>query len=114
MANKPTARNWNDVQLILATTSMALSLGLWNLFAGPDREAAVTRAQQEAAQQEAAQPAIPASLVTPTPAISAPPTLQGNTPILLGGSAPQTRIVVQSGGKGGGGGGGRATSTRSS
>jgi hypothetical protein len=111
MANRPATHNWNDVQLIFATTSMALSLGLWNLFAGLDRKAAVTRAQQEAAQQEAAQPAVPASLVSPTPAITTPPTLQGNTPILLGGSAPQTR-VVQSNGKGGGG--GRAARTKSS
>ena len=37
MANKPAPKNWNDVQLTIAAGSMALTLTLWNLFAGPDR-----------------------------------------------------------------------------
>ena len=49
MANKPASRNWNDIQLVIATSSMALTLAFWNLFAGPDREMAMKHAQEQAA-----------------------------------------------------------------
>lgn len=120
--NKPAARNWSDVQIAIATVSMALTLVFWNLFAGPDRASALKRAQEQAAQDQAAreqaaqeqaaqaaqaqaaqaQPqSAPAVIVQPTPT-------QLAGPILFGGSAPQTTIIVQNGGnhRGGGGGGG--------
>ena len=124
MANKTTSRNWNDIQLVIATGSMAFSLIFWNMFAGPDREAAIKRAQEQAAQP----PMDPVQIVTPV--VETQPTAQsvvlpGNGPILLGGTAPQTQIIVQTGGGGGGGnnsgantgantGGGTVTSTGSS
>ena len=109
MANKPAPKNWNDVQLTIAAGSMALTLTLWNLFAGPDRAEAVKRAQDLAALP----PAQPTEAVAPAPAIEVQPAIQqGNGPILLGGSAPQTQVVVTVGG--GGGGGAPATSTSSS
>jgi hypothetical protein len=124
MANKPASRNWNDIQLVIATGSMAFSLIFWNMFAGPDREAAIKRAQKQAAQP----PVEPAQIIAPVVEIQ--PTAQsaalpGNGPILLGGNAPQTQIIVQTGGGGGGGnnsgantgantGGGTVTSTGSS
>ena len=104
MANKSSSRNWNDIQVAIASVSMALTLGLWNLFAGPDRETAERRAQEEAAER-ARQEAIRASMPTPAPQVTAVPTpMQGK--LLLGGQAPQTQIIIQSGSRGGGGGGG--------
>jgi hypothetical protein len=107
MANKPAPRNWNDVQIAIATGSMALMLVFWNLFAGPDRETALKRAQEQAAlpPQQPEQTTAPA--VQPNSQIT---TLQGNGPILFGGKAPQTEIIIQSGGGGGGGGGSTGSS----
>jgi hypothetical protein len=113
MANKPASRNWNDIQLVIATGSMALTLAFWNQFAAPDRESAMKRAQERAALP-------PPPVQTLAPVVEVQPALQSPTlptgPILLGGSAPQTTIVVQKGGGGGasGGSGGGATSTGSS
>lgn len=113
MANKPATRNWNDTQMIIATISMAMTLGFWNLFAGPDREAAAKRAEEEAAQM-VAQKAVLAPQATATPLVPTQSTLQGNGTIFLGGSAPQTQIIVPASRRGKGGGGGAAASTRSS
>jgi len=122
MANKPAPRNWNDIQLAIATGSMALTLAFWNVFAGPDREAAMKRAQEQAALP----PPQPTLVTQPVaPVVESQPVPQGaalpSGPILLGGSAPQTQVIVQSGGGGGGGGGsaaggggGAVTSTRTS
>lgn len=110
MANKPGSRNWNDIQVAIATISMAVTLAFWNIFAGPDRASAEKRAQEQAAIPP--QPAVAAA-----PIIIAPSTPMGDGTILFGGSAPQTQIIVQSGGgngNGGGGGGGPVTSTKSS
>ena len=115
MANKPTSRNWNDVQIAIATISMAFTLAFWNLFAGPDRETAAKRAQEQATllPLQPVQTIAPVIEVQPTSQATVP--LLGNGPILLGGSAPQTQIIVQTGRKGGGGGGGGGGgSTRSS
>lgn len=101
MANKPAPRNWSDVQVVIATGSMALALVLWNLFAGPDRASALKHAQEQAVLS----PPQPIQEVTPAPVIVVQPTLPTG-PILLGGNAPQTQIIVQTGGKGGGGGNG--------
>jgi hypothetical protein len=110
MANKPASRNWNDIQVVIATGAMVLTLALWNLFAEPDRAAAVKRAQEQAAQppQQPAQIAAPVS--GPQPILQGK-TLLGNGPILLGGSAPQTQVIIRTGG---GSGGGATTSTSSS
>ena len=35
MPPKPNPRNWNDVQIAIATTAIVTTLGLWNLFAIP-------------------------------------------------------------------------------
>ncbi|MBI5951765.1 MAG: hypothetical protein HY865_08915 [Chloroflexi bacterium] len=117
MANKPAPRNWNDVQLMIATGSMAFTLVFWNLFAGPDRETAIRRAQEQAALPPSQPVQETAPAVEPQPS-----TLQTTGPILLGGSAPQTQVIVKvnrgggggDGGGGGGGGGGGSTSTSSS
>ena len=109
MANKPSPRKWKDLQVMIATGSMALTLAFWNLFAGPDREAAVKRTQEKAAllPQPSTQTAGQVVEVQPVGPGAALPA----GPILLGGTAPQTQIIVQTGG---GGGGGAVTSTGSS
>jgi len=100
MAGKSKINKWNDIQLVIASGSMALTLVFWNFFAGPDRETALKRAQEQAAipPPEPTEVAV-APIVQPTPTI-----ITG--PILLGGKAPQTQIIVQPGNNGGGGGGG--------
>lgn len=106
MANKPGSRNWNDIQIVIATISMAVTLAFWNMFAGPDRASAVKRAQEQAAIPP--QPMVTAVVV-------APPTPLGDGKLLFGGSAPQTQIIVHSGrGGNAGGDGSPVTSTRSS
>jgi hypothetical protein len=39
MPIKPNTHKWNDVQTVIATTAIALTLGLWNLFATPTKPA---------------------------------------------------------------------------
>jgi uncharacterized membrane protein YgcG len=99
MANKPAPRNWNDIQVVIATISMAVTLAFWNLFAGPDRVSALKRAEEQAAIP-------PQPTVTADPIVIVQPTPLGDGKILFGGNAPQTQIIVQSGGGGGGGGNG--------
>jgi hypothetical protein len=114
-------RSWFDTQMVIITISMAAVLGLWNLFAGPDREAAAQKAAEEFTNQQnqltqQTEPVIisPAPIAQPVPPVAAPP--QPGEKIMLGGSAPQTQIFIQRGGGGGGGSGGgsNTTSTRSS
>lgn len=115
-------RSWFDVQMTVLTVSIASILGLWNLFAGPDREAA----QRKAVELAAIQPE-PVEL-PPTFEPSVPPLLEAGAPslpepgekILLGGTAPQTKVVIQTkrntggGGSAGGSGSNPVTSTGSS
>jgi uncharacterized membrane protein YgcG len=103
MANKPAPKKWNDIQVAIATISMASTLVFWNVFAGPDREAAAKRAQEQAA-------AIPPQpIITAEPIVAVQPTPLGDGKILFGGKAPQTQITVARSGGGGGGGGGAAS-----
>ena len=62
MATKP-KRKWTDVQLAIMTLSMASVLGLWNLFAGPDRESAAKKvAEAQSAPPEPVEaPSVPES-----------------------------------------------------
>jgi len=111
MTNKPAPKKWIDIQVVIATISMASTLVFWNMFAGPDRESAEKRAQEQAAIP-------PQPIITAEPIITAQPTPLGDGKILFGGNAPQTQIIVRTGGGGGGGGsgggGGGVTSTGSS
>ena len=100
MANKPAPKkNWNDVQVAIATVSMVTTLAAWNIFAGPDRVSAMKRAEEQATL-----PPPP----TAESAIAGLPTPTGDGKVYFGGNKPQTVVVVQGGGgrKGGGGGGG--------
>jgi hypothetical protein len=120
MAPKP-KRSWFDVQMVLMTISMVSVLGLWNLFAGPDREAALRKAAEaQANQPEPVEP--PSNLDSPVIASADPPSeapaLSSAIPlpepgekIMLGGAAPQTQVIIQAKRKNNGG---AVTSTSSS
>lgn len=121
MAPRP-KRSWFDVQMAIMTVSMASALGLWNLFAGPDRAAALRKAAE--AQAIPPEPVeLPPSPEAPVLNASSVPLPKPGEKIMLGGTAPQTQVIVQAkrknkggdgGGGGGGGGGGAVTSTSSS
>jgi len=104
MSNKSASRNWNDIQLAIAAVSMAVSLLLWNMFAGPDR----LKTMREQANASSSPEPVQGSVPMPVPTILPP-----GQKIFFGGSAPQVRVVTNSGG-GGGGGGNAVTSTGSS
>lgn len=85
MANKPAARSWNDIQLVLAALGMTLTLGLWNIFAAPDLAEAKKATEQQPPTPPAAEEPSLAATPTPLPPIK----------IMLGGVAPQVQIVQQ-------------------
>ena len=114
MAPKP-KRSWFDIQMAIMTISMASVLGLWNLFAGPDRETALRKAAEAQASQP--EPVEAPPTIEPVVITTVVPPPVSEEKILLGGAEPQTKIIIQNnrgGGGGGGGGGGSVTSTRSS
>jgi uncharacterized membrane protein YgcG len=94
--NKPAPKNWNDVQVAIATASMVTTLACWNMFAGPDRASALERAQEQATVNPVT---VTSAVVTATPQVGK---------VYFGGAEPQQVIVVlqQSQNNGGGGGGG--------
>ena len=95
--NKPAPKNWNDVQVAIATASMVTTLACWNMFAGPDRVSALERAQEQATVD----PVSIVNAVTATPEVGK---------VYFGGAEPQPEVVVlrPNYGNGGGGGGGGA------
>lgn len=96
MANKPAPKNWNDVQVAIATVSMVTTLAAWNLFAGPDRASALERAQEQTTSDP---------LATANAVIAAPAIPQSGK-IYFGGVEPkQIVVVVQKQRRSGGGGG---------
>jgi hypothetical protein len=104
MANRPAPKKWIDIQVVIATISMASTLVFWNMFAGPDREAAAKRVQEQAASIP------PQPTATAEPIAEIQPTPLGDGKILFGGNAPQTKIIVQTRNRNGGGGGGGSAS----
>ena len=121
MHNKPNARRWADVQIIIAAISMTVTLALWNLFSAAARAGEVAAASGDGNQ------ATPPPEVDPTALPTLPPTPMQPVRILLGGSAPgaiQSLAPAQGSApqparkkpkpKKGGGGGGGVTRTRSS
>ncbi len=90
----------------IAAVAMSLTLMLWNIFAGPDREVEARKAAELQANAQVAPPPVETQVAlepAPLPIVK----------IIFGGSAPQTQVVVRRSGGGGGGGGGGG-STRSS
>ena len=102
MKSQTKKRTWIDVQIVILTVAMTAVLSLWNLFAGPDRDAELSSQVDEIAVNPA-----PGGNTGPTPVVSSAAPAPGEK-IMLGGKEPQTTIVVQkSRGK-------STTSTRSS
>lgn len=110
MQNK--TRNWTDVELIISSVSVALTLGFWGLFAsrqktGADVVGQVALVSSSTNNSITSQTGVPTSLVT------------GQT-IFFGAATPPPLVSSQpkprhrGGGGGGGGGGGAAASTGSS
>jgi len=111
MPSKPNSRNWNDVQIAIATGAVVLTLGLWNLFAQPEK-------------MVTAQVVEPNTTPPPTePPVVMEPTAIPQAKIIFTQTAPQNVVITQqqnpkknnnNGGGGGGGGGGTVTQTKSS
>ena len=103
MPGKSKTNNWNDIKMIITAVSVTLTLGLWNVFAATASRDKVAQAASLSAQ--------PVAMVEPV-AVQPVPMFEFIGKILLGGVAPQPRVIVRSGG--GGGGGQPVTQTRSS
>jgi hypothetical protein len=89
MASKP-KRSWFDVQMTIMTVSMASALGLWNLFAGPDRETALRKAvEAQAARPEPVE--LPPTPEVPVPIAQVAPLPKPGEKIMLGASPHRPR-----------------------
>lgn len=81
MSAKPTKRNWNDVQMVIAATAIVTTLGMWNLFATPNKPVTV----------QVKEPTLPP---TEPPAFPEPAALP-HVKIMFTPIAPQTITVAQ-------------------
>ncbi len=113
MQNKPRSRT--DVQWVISSISLAVTLGLWALFVGNEKRGAGVAAQVAFTS--------PPDQVIVTQTQTQPQLLAPGQVLLFGGTAPQTQQTVTTQtitqtrsrrGGGGGGGGGAVTSTGSS
>jgi len=112
MPQKPNSRNWNDVQIAIATGAVVITLGLWNLFAQP-------------AKTVTAQVVEPTTTPPPTePPVVMQPTAIPQVKIMFTQTAPRTVVVDtqpqkpkkknNNNNNNGGGGGGTVTQTKTS
>jgi hypothetical protein len=111
MPPKNNNRNWNDVQIAIATTAIVTTLGLWNLFAEPAKTV-TAQAEEE-----------PITVPPPTePPLAVVPTAMPQVKIMFTQIAPQTSTVAQpqkvkkkkNNNNNNNGGGGTVTQTQSS
>jgi hypothetical protein len=77
--------NWKDIQMVMAAMAMTITIGLWNIFAAGDLASA----------EEAQAVDIPSPTVPPPTAVL-PPTPLPQVKIMLGGQAPQVKVIQQS------------------
>ncbi len=75
MPSKPNSRKWTDIQTAIATVAVVTTLGLWNLFAQPEKKVTV----------QAEEP-----LITPPPA-DVPAAVQPFEPTTI--PQPQAKIM---------------------
>lgn len=82
MPSKPNSHKWNDVQMVIATTAIATTLGLWNLFATPVKTVTAT---------------LPPPTLPPTDPPVAPqePVSMPQVKIMFAQGAPQATLVQQ-------------------
>lgn len=122
MPAKPNARNWNDVQTAIATAAIVTTLGMWNLFARPEKTVAA-----QAQEPDGPSPTLPPA----EPPVTPEPAMMPQVKIMFTQIPTQTTNVVQqpqqqtkkqkkkkdkdnNGGGGGGGGSSSVTQTQSS
>jgi uncharacterized membrane protein YgcG len=105
-ANKPNSRNWNDVQLVIVSFALVLTLILWNSFASPDRVRAQSKSSTVAAAAETAVVAMPSELPQVNYFLGARAPGSWSAPVAV---APAKK--PRNGGGGGGGGGGNGGGT---
>ncbi len=108
MPNK--TRNWTDVELIISSVSIALTLGFWGLFASKQNAQAGIQSQASLVPDPSAQSAQPTAGI--------PSALAPGQVVFFGASTPMapTPLAVQPQPRhrGGGGGGGTVASSGSS
>jgi len=97
---RPKVRSWKDVQLIISSISVAVTLGLWSLWASREKTAAAVEAEA-ALPSVADTPATGPMLLPGQTLYLAGPTPQANAPVSI-----QEKRKHRRGGNGGGGGGG--------
>lgn len=122
-------KSWNDIKLILSSFSVAITLGIWGVFASQEKSGTGVAG-------EAVVPSQPDPLVSAPPAAMSSSVLLPGQILLFGGTNLQSAAQLQSqataqptpvivvrkkhggkgdgGGGGGGGGGGSVTSSGSS
>jgi len=83
MPGKPKSRNWNDVQTAIATVAIVATLGLWNLFATPQKPETTGQTSEPVLPPPTEQPAETAPFVMP------------RVKIMFTQTAPQTTAVQQ-------------------
>jgi len=88
----PKSKSWTDIQMIISSIAIAITLGLWSLFSGPQKKNASVTGEV---------------IVPPQPqntSVVTQPQLAPGQKLLFGGTAPRQKVVVVNGGGGGGGG----------
>ncbi len=84
MSTKPAKRNWNDVQIAIATAAIVTSIGMWNLFATPAKAVAT----------QATDPAVPPTDPPTDAPVSAAPTIMPHVKIMFTPGATQQTITT--------------------
>ncbi len=93
MQNK--GKNWTDIQMIISSISMAVTLGLWSLFAAPGKTGTGVPGQAD----------VSSAIPTSTPTSSVPSQLlPGQKYIFAGATKTQSTYSAPRRHKGGGGG----------
>jgi len=101
--SKPNSRNWNDVQIAIATTAIVTTLGLWNLFSAPPAKTVTAQVDN------------PVNPPPTEPPVADEPFIMPQVKIMFTPAAPLNPIVqVQKVKKKKSGGGGTVTTTNSS
>ena len=94
-ASRSHEKKWDDVKMVVAAAAVTATLALWNFFASADFQTKAIQPPEQVSsvpvEKAAEQPVELAVAPTPTP-------LAGK--ILMGGTAPQPRVVIQSGNSG--------------
>ena len=116
--SKPQKNNYEDIKMLIATLSITMTFVFWHLFSS------TASAQEQVAVANIPQASMSVEPITTTSQESTSPEFTGK--ILLGGQAPQPKVVVQrakpagnnnnnnNNNNNGGGGGGGVTQTQSS